>query len=247
LLLALCYQQLLRRAKCFELNGSNVVRQPDFFLVEVELAKNNPDGFSFKIPVDGGRASCVGQFLADFILKMGIIVGNPKSFFTCKVALTKGVLKAVPSVKVANSTMRASCKGLIEAAGIDSSNYASHLCKRGWGGGLGRYGGRAVADADVVGQARPWLAGTPRVIRPRRRQCPRPSGSESWCRLGGESVVFSGLGHNGVVLRLGLSIFFFFSVDVGRSTLARLTCFIVLLCYVALSGFGAGRSFLRFV
>jgi hypothetical protein len=79
--LALCYQQLLRGAKCFELNRFNVVRHPDFVLVEVELAKNNPDGFSFKIPVDGGRASCVGQFLADFIVKMGIVVGNPKSFF----------------------------------------------------------------------------------------------------------------------------------------------------------------------
>jgi hypothetical protein len=129
--LALCYQQLLRGAECFELNGSNVVRQPDFFLVEVESAKNNPDGFSFKIPVDGSRASCVGQFLADFIVKMGIIVGDPKSFFACKVASTKGVLKAVPSVKVANSTMRSSCKRLIEAAGMDSSNYASHSCKRG--------------------------------------------------------------------------------------------------------------------
>jgi hypothetical protein len=81
--------------------------------------------------VDGSRASCVGQFLADFIVKMGIIVGDPKSFFACKVASTKGVFKAVPSVKVANSTMRSSCKRLIEAAGMDSSSYALHSCKRG--------------------------------------------------------------------------------------------------------------------
>jgi hypothetical protein len=147
-----------------------VVRQPDFFLVEVESAKNNPDGFSFKIPVDGSRASCVGQFLADFIVKMGIVVGDPKSFFACKVALTKGVLKAVPSVKVANYTMRSSCKRLIEAAGMDSSDYASHSCKRGarwplWRPGYRRHRSRTL----VVGQARPWWAGTLRVIRPRGR------------------------------------------------------------------------------
>jgi hypothetical protein len=31
--LVLCYQQLLRGAECFDLNGSNVVRHPGFFLV----------------------------------------------------------------------------------------------------------------------------------------------------------------------------------------------------------------------
>jgi hypothetical protein len=45
--LALCFQQLLRGAECFELNGSNVVRQPTFFLVEVKSAKNVPEGFLF--------------------------------------------------------------------------------------------------------------------------------------------------------------------------------------------------------
>jgi hypothetical protein len=33
--LALCFQQLLRGAECYNLNGSNVERMPEFFRVEV--------------------------------------------------------------------------------------------------------------------------------------------------------------------------------------------------------------------
>jgi hypothetical protein len=42
-----------------------------------------------------------------------------------------GVLKAPPSVKVANSTMWAACKRLINARGLESMDYATHSCKRG--------------------------------------------------------------------------------------------------------------------
>jgi hypothetical protein len=50
--LVLCFQQLLLGAECFDLNGSNVTRMPNFFRVEVETSKNHPEGFSFWIPVD---------------------------------------------------------------------------------------------------------------------------------------------------------------------------------------------------
>jgi hypothetical protein len=59
--LALCFQQLFRGAECFELKGSNVTRYPDFFQVEVDSAKNIPEGFGFKIKIDPGRPHCVGQ------------------------------------------------------------------------------------------------------------------------------------------------------------------------------------------
>jgi hypothetical protein len=58
--LALCYQQLLRGAECFDLNGSNVVRHPGFFLVQVQSSKNIPEGFDFKVIVDQDRPHCVG-------------------------------------------------------------------------------------------------------------------------------------------------------------------------------------------
>jgi hypothetical protein len=129
--LALCFQQLLRGAESLELNGSNVVRQPTFFLVEVESAKNVPEGFSFKVPIDPTRSHCVGQFMADYIVKMGVKLGDEMSYFACRVGAVKGVLRSTATTKVANSTMRAACKRLIEAVGLDPSLYATHSCKRG--------------------------------------------------------------------------------------------------------------------
>jgi hypothetical protein len=129
--LALCYQQLLGGAECFELNGSNVISHPNFFMVEVDSSKNIPDVFSFKLHVEPERPHCVGMFLADYIARMGVVLGAKESFFACKIGQTKGVLSAVPSSKVTNSTMRSACKKFIEAVGMDSSEYASHSCKRG--------------------------------------------------------------------------------------------------------------------
>jgi hypothetical protein len=129
--MALCFQQLLRGAECFGLTGANFTRHLDYFIVEVAEAKNNPEGFSFKVPIDPSRTHCVGTFLADFIVKMGVILGDPASFFACKVAKVRGITRSTASVKVANSTMRAGCKRLIEAVGLDSKRYASHSCKRG--------------------------------------------------------------------------------------------------------------------
>jgi hypothetical protein len=127
--LALCCQQLLRGAERFELNGSNVIRHPNFFMVEVDSSKNIPDGFSFKLHVKPERPHCVRMFLADYVARMGVLLGD--NLFACKIRQTKGVLSAVPSSKVTNSTMRSACKKLIKAVGMDSSEYASHSCKRG--------------------------------------------------------------------------------------------------------------------
>jgi hypothetical protein len=88
--LVLCFQQLLRGAECFDLNGSNVTRMPDFFSVEVETSKNHPEGFSFRIPVDEKRPNCGGVFFADFVTVMGIALGDPKSFFACRISKSGG-------------------------------------------------------------------------------------------------------------------------------------------------------------
>jgi hypothetical protein len=50
--MALCFPQLLRGAECFGLTRANVTRHFDYFMVEVAQAKNNPEGFSFKVPID---------------------------------------------------------------------------------------------------------------------------------------------------------------------------------------------------
>jgi hypothetical protein len=62
---------------------------------------------------------------------MGVVLGDPASFFACKVSKVRGITRSTASVKVANSTMRDRCKRLIEAVGLDFTRYASHSCKRG--------------------------------------------------------------------------------------------------------------------
>jgi hypothetical protein len=128
---ALCFQQLLRGAEYFDLNGSNVVRGMNAFQVVVETSKNHPEGFEFSVPIDRERPSCVGRFMEDYVAKMGIWLGDPRSFFACKVVKTVGVWSSIPSVRVVDSTMRAACKRLIKASGLDPGEYATHSCKRG--------------------------------------------------------------------------------------------------------------------
>jgi hypothetical protein len=69
--------------------------------------------------------------MAAFINFMGIKLGDPKSFFTCKLTQTGGILRAAAAEKVASSTMRNACKLLIVAAGLDPATYATHSSKRG--------------------------------------------------------------------------------------------------------------------
>jgi hypothetical protein len=131
--LALCFQQLLRGSEAFDLNGGNVWRSPDdsFFRVVVECSKNHPEGFEFTVPIDHARSFCVGAFMEDYIQLMGIRLGDKESYFACKLATVRGVLRALPLTRVSDSTMRAACKKLIESAGFDPTSYASHSSKRG--------------------------------------------------------------------------------------------------------------------
>jgi hypothetical protein len=66
-------------------------------MVEVDSSKNIPDGLSFKLHVEQERPHCVGMFLADNIVRMGVVLGDKELFFACKIGQTKGVLSAVPS------------------------------------------------------------------------------------------------------------------------------------------------------
>jgi hypothetical protein len=131
-LLVLCFQQLLRGAECFDLCGENVTPHNDFFRVEVMTAKNHPEGFGFKVPIDssGKRPYCVGGFMEEFIKVMGIKLGVKESFFACKLTRVRGgKLAADSSAKVASSTMRNCCKSLITASGLDALEYATHSSK----------------------------------------------------------------------------------------------------------------------
>jgi hypothetical protein len=129
--LALCFQQLLRGAECFDLNGSNVALHADFFCVKIKTSKNHPLGFLFRVKYVRTRPNCVGVFMADFINVMGIKLGDSKLFFACKLTQTGGILRAAAAEKVALSTMRKACKLLIVAAGLDPATYATHSSKRG--------------------------------------------------------------------------------------------------------------------
>jgi hypothetical protein len=150
-----------------------VVRQPDCFVFEVESAKNNPYGFSFKVPINPARPSCVGQFMADFIVKAGIIIGDKNSFFAFKVSQVKGILKAVPATKVGSSTMRAACKRLIAAVGLDPMRMRPILASAvglslRWSPAFPRSRSRIL----VVGRAPLWSVATPEGTQPfgRRRR-----------------------------------------------------------------------------
>jgi hypothetical protein len=138
--LALCFQQLLCGAECFDLNGSNVSLETSrllhttdgsFYRVTVDTSKNHPEGFNFRVRIDADRPNCVGVFMAEFISVSGIRLGDPTSFFACKLAQVGGSLKASLSDRVADLTMRNSCKLLITAAGLDPRSYATHSSKRG--------------------------------------------------------------------------------------------------------------------
>jgi hypothetical protein len=62
---------------------------------------------------------------------MGIKLGSKESFFACKLAQINGLFRPVASERVAVSTMGNRCKGLIGAAKLDVSKYATHSRKRG--------------------------------------------------------------------------------------------------------------------
>jgi hypothetical protein len=128
--MALCFQQLLRGAECFDLSGANVVITAVRIKVTVETSKNHPEGFEFDVPVED-RLHHVGRFMVDYIGVMGIRVGDAGSHFACKLAKVKGILKAYPWVRVADATMRKACKVLIADSGLDPTLYATHSSKRG--------------------------------------------------------------------------------------------------------------------
>jgi hypothetical protein len=128
--MALCFQQLLRGAECFELLGANVVITAVGFKVTVETSKNHHEGFKFDVPLEDCFHD-VGRFMVDYIGVMGIRLGDAGSHFACKLAKVKGILKAYPEVCVADATMRKACKVLIADSGLDPTLYATHSSKRG--------------------------------------------------------------------------------------------------------------------
>jgi hypothetical protein len=77
--LALCFQQLLRGVECFDLDGSNVNRQADFFRVTVKVSMNHPEGFTFLVPVNDSRPNWIGVFMSDFINTMNITLWSARS------------------------------------------------------------------------------------------------------------------------------------------------------------------------
>jgi hypothetical protein len=129
--LVLCFQQLLRGGECFNLTGGNISRLADRYPVVVKTAKNHPDGFTFEIPIDYDRPTCVGQFMEEYIAKMGVRLGDYNSFFACKLLKLRGMLTAQSSSRVGDSTMRAACKALIVGAGLDLKEFATHSSRRG--------------------------------------------------------------------------------------------------------------------
>jgi hypothetical protein len=76
---------------------------------------------------------------------------QPGIFFVCKLTSAGGILRAVPSERVSDSTMRASCKTLIAATGLDPSEYATHSSKRG-GALMALQAGLSTAQIQELGR-----------------------------------------------------------------------------------------------
>jgi hypothetical protein len=117
----------------------------------VKTSKNHPEGFLFRVRVDRERPNCVGVFMLDYMILMEIRVGDSGSFFACKLACIGGILQADPSERVSDLTMRASCKTLIAASGLDPSEYATHLSKRG-GALMALQAGLSTAQIQELGR-----------------------------------------------------------------------------------------------
>jgi hypothetical protein len=103
------------------------------------------------VRVDRERPNCVGVFMLDYMILMEIRVGDSGSFFACKLACIGGILQADPSERVSDLTMRASCKTLIAASGLDPSEYATHLSKRG-GALMALQAGLSTAQIQELGR-----------------------------------------------------------------------------------------------
>jgi hypothetical protein len=119
--------------------------------VVVKTSKNHPEGFRFRVCVDRESPNCVGVFMLDYMILMEIRVVNPGLFFVCKLTSAGGILRAVPSERVSDSTMRASCKTLIAATKLDPSEYATHSSKRG-GALMALQAGLSTAQIQELGR-----------------------------------------------------------------------------------------------
>jgi hypothetical protein len=93
----------------------------------VQKAKNHRLGFDVTLSVDKMRKYCVGAYLLRF-LEFGLR-WSPGStgFLCCKVEKAR----FRPSQSIGYSSLHASCKSLIKAAGLDSSRFSTHSGKRG--------------------------------------------------------------------------------------------------------------------
>jgi hypothetical protein len=186
----------------FYLNGSDVSLETsrllhttdgNFYWVTVETSKNHPEGFNFCVRIDTDRPNCVSVFMSEFISIMGIRLGDPTSFFACKLAQVSGSLKASLSDRVSDSTMRNACKLLITAAGLDPRLYALLTCPsregpwRPCGRGLPTLRFRSW----VVGAVPQWSPGTSEGQRRSGTTCQRQSGSRASTRLGSKLRVQS--------------------------------------------------------
>jgi integrase len=75
--MALCYQQLLRGAEAFDLNGSNVDRRGDHFWVEVETSENHPEGFRLKARLTRIALTTLEHLSSITLSRWGLSLGTP--------------------------------------------------------------------------------------------------------------------------------------------------------------------------
>jgi hypothetical protein len=147
-----CFQQLVRIGEVVSINGSNLVLKARIVLFINVRAKNHKSRYPHPLtfPVED-RPHCGGNFLVEYIRRIGLKVGNPAHFLACKVAKKAGVVTGFPAIPVLLLTMMKEGKAAIKAIGLDPTRYALHSAKRS-GALAGAEAGLDSARLTLVGQ-----------------------------------------------------------------------------------------------
>lgn len=126
-ILSVCFSDFLRFSEVVNVRLEDIEVSKDGVCFRVRKAKNHRLGFNVTLSVDKKRKYCVGAYLLRF-LEFGLR-WSPGSagFLCCKVEKAR----FRPSQSIGYSSLHASCKSLIKAAGLDPSKFSTHSAKRG--------------------------------------------------------------------------------------------------------------------
>jgi site-specific recombinase XerD len=125
-ILSVCFSDFLRFSEVVNVRLEDIEVSKGSVCFRVQKAKNHRLGFDVTLSVDKKCKYCVGAYLLRFLESGLRWLPGSSGFLCCKIE--KGRL---PSQSIGYSSLHASCKSLIKAAGLDPSKFSTHSGKRG--------------------------------------------------------------------------------------------------------------------